>query len=384
MKTMRSPKTSRRLGPSGTGITAGLLVTALLGLAGPLENVSTTSIPTPSSPMTVAWQTEASGGPDSRDDDKDHHDEHDEEHRDDEDRHDERDDDERDEDDSRKKDARDEGRDEKKKAGDNEKKDGSEQDASPRILPTVGQLVSESTGCTGTVIESQSRRLVLTAAQCVYTPQKDNSNLGSKEPGFINEELTFVPGRAGDGSPHGEWVVDGMWVPPQWIETSDTGDPDPRFDVAVLTIAKRDGKTIQDVVGAQGVDFTAGEQSDLTAIGYPAEGRFDGTAQKRCSEPGRVPLKDRLYSMACEMTGGVGGAAWFADLDRNGLGKVVAVSSGLSTDGKRMVGTPLGGAARELIESADTDAANRDQFEEDKNGADKNGDGNGGSGEIEI
>jgi NAD(P)-dependent dehydrogenase (short-subunit alcohol dehydrogenase family) len=245
MKTTRTPKTARRVGRAAPGILAGLLVTALLGLAEPAAspstaanvstsaNASTAPPTTTPSPTTLAWQT-------TSEHDHDEHDNHDHDQRDDKKRDDdERDDKTRDDEknnkrDSWKDDARDRGNNDERAGRDSrpaqehdrKKRDGSETDKAGGVLPTVGQLMSDSVErCSGTVIESKTRRLVLTATQCVYSARKDNSDLSGKEPGWINEELTFVPGRAGDDTPYGEWVVDGMWVPPEWIETSDASNP---------------------------------------------------------------------------------------------------------------------------------------------------------------
>jgi hypothetical protein len=142
-----------------------------------------------------------------------------------------------------------------------------------RVLPSVGQLFHSDGSCSATVITSESEQLALTAAHCVYTPERieeGSPSSGDTEPGWA-DDVKFQPGRSGDDAPHGTWPVEEMWVDERWQNTGNR-----RYDVAVLRIGKQDGKTIQDVVGAQGIDFSAGAHDSVVALGYPAGPRSTG------------------------------------------------------------------------------------------------------------
>jgi V8-like Glu-specific endopeptidase len=337
--TIRSPKTTRRAGRAAAPGIAALLVTALLGLAEPAG--AATPATTPSPLPTAAGQTSEAHGVVSHDDDDDR--------------------------DKKKKKKK---KEKKEKHGEHESPEDESQQDEPRederdrdrVLPAVGQLQSESNLCSGTVIGSTSRQLVLTAAHCVYIPEKSTPagglelNFGDKEPGPINEELTFVPGLAADEEPYGRWSVEDVFVSDQWKETGD-----PRFDVAVLRIAKQDdGKAIQDVVEPQGVDFRVEEQSMLSLYGYPVEGRFnDGTTnQESCIDRGDITLNG-IYSMKpCDLTKGSGGGPWIARFNEYDSA-IVAVTVAPSNDGTGLLGAPLGDNARELYDAADSAGENQ-------------------------
>jgi V8-like Glu-specific endopeptidase len=363
MMTKRSPKTPRRAArAAATGIAA-LLVTALVGLAEPAT--AATPATTMTTPPTAAWQTsKAHGGPDSHDDD--------------------------DKKDDKKKKKEDEEKDRREQESREHEsgEDESREDEPEQVLPTVGQVLSESKLCSGTVIESGSRQLVLTAAHCVYTPERSTPaggvelgfgtpsggvrlDFGDSEPGPINEELTFAPGLNGDEEPHGRWKVEGEpIVADEWKENGD-----PRFDFAVLRIAKRNNKAIQDVVGGQRVATRVGEQSELSLFGYPGERRFDGTTQESCSDNGGdITLDDNLYGMACDLGGGTSGGAWLANLDKRGFGEIVAVTSAKGRDGRSLIGASLSRDARALIDAADD--AGEDKNDNDNNSNNENSDNN--------
>jgi hypothetical protein len=140
---------------------AGLLVTALLGLAEPTQSIHTTPVPT-LSPTTVVWQTsKASAGPDSRerdehdnkrDNDEDRDDHHHKDH-DDEKRYDEKNDKDKEDDQKEERDSG-KGNNDKGHSDKDHKDDREGGDQGESVLPAVGQLRADSTGCSDTVIES--------------------------------------------------------------------------------------------------------------------------------------------------------------------------------------------------------------------------------------
>lgn len=90
------------------------------------------------------------------------------------------------------------------------------------------------------MVNSPSGRVAVTAAHCVYVPQR-RDHLGEfyagLQPGWRNE-MVFVPGRAGDRAPFGVWDVAYAWIDQRWRD-----DADIAFDVAFIEIADRDGPT---------------------------------------------------------------------------------------------------------------------------------------------
>ncbi len=103
--------------------------------------------------------------------------------------------------------------------------------------------------CSGSVIHSASKDLVLTAAHC----------LAQEYP------ATFVPGFADTADPGEVWTVDAVYLDPRWVATQD-----PNADYAFLRVSRPAGGSIETIVGAA---LTLGAapvpSSPVTVVGYP-------------------------------------------------------------------------------------------------------------------
>jgi V8-like Glu-specific endopeptidase len=248
------------------------------------------------------------------------------------------------------------------------------------VESTVGQLIDDDLGCTATMVASPSGRVAVTAAHCVYVPQR-HDHLGASyaglRPGW-RTGMVFVPGRAGDQAPQGVWEVAHGWIDRQWRDHAELA-----FDVAFIELADRDGRTAQQVLGAQGIAFAAVEGAtgtatgmaagtaagtaaplgevplgEVTVFGYPAAPPFDGTEMRSCSAPTTVVADTppvAIVGMECPMTGGSSGGPWLVGLDDEaaGAGTVGAVTSFTPLDQPgRLAGQVLGPAAQQLWQTA--------------------------------
>lgn len=99
---------------------------------------------------------------------------------------------------------------------------------------TVGQLLARDGGdrqrfCTATLVASQSRSAVVTAAHCVYSPpQMAGATIAPPgQRGWV-EATQFVPGVDGQECPFGVWEIEQIAIDPRW-------QTDPVHDVAFLT-----------------------------------------------------------------------------------------------------------------------------------------------------
>lgn len=215
---------------------------------------------------------------------------------------------------------------------------------------SVGQMWAEGYGCTATVVTSHSGNVAVTAAHCVYHPATGPLAGDFPTAGPVYDQ--FIPARTGDTAPYGSWTIDMAFVDPRW---RDTGDP--AYDIAFLHLARHDGRSIQDVVGSQGISFTpppAGTAA--TVLGYPHGTQFDGRTLRRCSTRAITidPTVWNTAAMPCAMTVGASGGPWLTGFDpATGTGTLVAVSSVHEHNGPRLFARPIGDAGYPLYRSAD-------------------------------
>ncbi|WP_059020377.1 trypsin-like peptidase domain-containing protein [Mycobacterium sp. M26] len=118
--------------------------------------------------------------------------------------------------------------------------------------PAVGALFLGATDthtCTGSVVRSASKNLVLTAAHCLAD-------------GY---PATFVPGFADKADPANIWTVDAVYLDPRWVATQD-----PMADYAFLRVSRPSGGSIETAAGAAlDLGATPTEFSQVTIVGYP-------------------------------------------------------------------------------------------------------------------
>ncbi|MGO1544481.1 MAG: trypsin-like serine peptidase [Gulosibacter sp.] len=185
--------------------------------------------------------------------------------------------------------------------------------------------------CSATIVNSDSGSIVVTAAHCVVTTDGT---------GTVAQSVIFVPGDRNDAQeqPHGMWAATSVSVPQQFVDgaiTDDQGylqsDEGWNYDFAFLKMEEKDGQTIQEVAGAQGIAFGVPVDT-LTQIGYPSAGEFDGREEYMCASTSFTSNWQGGYTHDCNMTQGASGGGWLSDYDQEtGTGYVVGVTSTIST-----------------------------------------------------
>ncbi len=152
--------------------------------------------------------------------------------------------------------------------------------------------------CSGTVIRSFIRRLVLTAGHCVH-------EFGA---GFATNFM-FVPAYDNGSKPFGEWTARRLATTRQWADGEDL-----RYDVGIAKIRARSGERLQNVVGGRAIALNRERSQFFQAYGYPATGAFNGEQLYRCDSQYQgtdsgmgQPAPSRI---ACDMTAGSSGGGW--------------------------------------------------------------------------
>ncbi|SFQ34991.1 V8-like Glu-specific endopeptidase [Amycolatopsis arida] len=178
-----------------------------------------------------------------------------------------------------------------------------------RVFFTFG---GRNASCSGNAVTSANRSVVITAGHCV------------KYQGSWHTNWVFVPGYAGGNAPFGEWPARATLTTPQWEASEDIN-----YDIAAAVVGQRDGRSLTDVVGSQGIAFNQPRNQNMYAFGYPAAAPYDGSKLVYCS--GRTFtdfLLTRDHGMGCGMTGGSSGGPWFLNFDEaTGTGTVASVNS---------------------------------------------------------
>lgn len=159
--------------------------------------------------------------------------------------------------------------------------------------------------CSGTAINSASRRLVLTAGHCLY----------SILPGHISPTparyFDFVPAYTDGQAPFGEFIGDKGFLPRPWLRSINEN-----YDMAaVLTEPNAGGANVADAVGG-GIPIATDRARDqqYQVLGYP------GANRKRMQEcDARFSGDDRLtyplggppsLGVGCYMGEGASGGPW--------------------------------------------------------------------------
>jgi len=196
--------------------------------------------------------------------------------------------------------------------------------------------------CSGTVVPSASDDLLLTAGHCVY-------DAGGTEAYVTN--LVFVPGYRNGTAPLGVWPAQVLSTTTQWRAGNWN------YDLAFANLARVEGQTLEEAVGARGIAFNQPRAQSYEAFGYPAASPFDGRALRVCdsayigddpfhSSPGPAPM-----GIACDMTGGSSGGGWVT-----AAGYVASVTSfgyAMASEANHLYGPYLGAVAKDLYAGVD-------------------------------
>ncbi|MGG7465168.1 trypsin-like serine peptidase [Plantibacter sp. YIM 135347] len=199
----------------------------------------------------------------------------------------------------------------------------------------------EPSSCSGTVVDSPNGSVVATAAHCAG-----------------GENYEFIPGYDDGAAPYGTWTVKEVFTTtPVDIFTA---------DFAALTLNTLNGKTIQEVVGAQDIAFDgAASSGTLDIFGYPRERSnqpddpYEGKHLIHSSGPKQTDPLGRIGTGSDQSHGSSGGGI-FRDFDpATGAGTLVATNSGhrcaddaCETVDLVMWGTPFDEVMKGLYEQA--------------------------------
>lgn len=176
-------------------------------------------------------------------------------------------------------------------------------------LTPAGKLASHF--CTATVVDSPNGNVIVTAAHCLA-----NRRVRS---------LAFVPGYHRGVAPLGVWTVERAYADRAW-----TASADPDHDFAFLVVAKRGGRSLEALTGAERLGGGRAAGKKATVIGYPAASEVPIGCTNEL-----LAFSATQIEFDCDgYTNGTSGSSLVVGADpRTGLGTVVGVIGGYEEGG---------------------------------------------------
>jgi V8-like Glu-specific endopeptidase len=176
----------------------------------------------------------------------------------------------------------------------------------------TGDAVDGNHYCTASVVDSPLGNMIVTAAHCLSGDDTDK---------------VFAPGYRDGSAPHGVWHVTRTFQDPGW-----TANADEDADVAFALVAPLNGRSLQQVLGANRLAVDEGFDHLVTITGYPDVSERPIT----CSD-----LVDRFSAtqMRIDCTGysdGTSGSPWLIPGQggpTHDEGTVIGVIGGFETGG---------------------------------------------------
>ncbi|REE96560.1 trypsin-like serine peptidase [Thermomonospora umbrina] len=175
--------------------------------------------------------------------------------------------------------------------------------------------------CTGVVVASRSKMLILTAAHCIH---------GGRGKGYARK-VAFVPQYDRGRRPFGTWPARRLFVHRLWATQS---DPDVDYGVVSLHPRPSDKRRIQQVVGSNRIAINRGYVNTVYVTGYPRirSDRRDRPIRcwTRTSRHSRFQIR-----MECNgFYGGTSGSPWLLNFNSStGTGYINGVLGGYLAGG---------------------------------------------------
>ncbi|MGN9808624.1 trypsin-like serine peptidase [Micromonospora sp. BQ11] len=195
--------------------------------------------------------------------------------------------------------------------------------------------------CSGSVVSSANKDMVVTAGHCVHGVVDWQGNTG------FFENFVFVPAYRDGVRPVGTFTARSLHALNKWTSRSDFN-----YDVGIALMNPLNGRDLADTVGAQGITFNEPRNAFMHAFGYPSGPPFDGQRLIACAS---TVFPDTIggtqsQGMTCDMTPGSSGGPWLFAFDTSrGIGYVNSVNSFIYTDHPTMMWGPYFGSAVEAL-----------------------------------
>ena len=195
--------------------------------------------------------------------------------------------------------------------------------------------------CTASVVASPQRDLLITAAHCIN---------GGKGSSGYDSNIVFIPGYRNGEAPFGVWTPAQLIVAPQWAQSSD-----PDYDIGFVVLQPSNGRTIEQVLGANRLAEDTGYEYLVHVTGYPNSANEPITCVNWTSRQSLTQLRFECAGYS----GGTSGSPWVTRFDTSSrTGTIVGVIGGYQEGGDTdsvSYSVRLGAATMRLYQQAVAD-----------------------------
>lgn len=179
--------------------------------------------------------------------------------------------------------------------------------------------------CTGSVLDSATGDLILTAAHCMSA----------------DTDEYFVPGFAESVDTNAYWHVDAVYLDPRWL-----AHQDPLADFAIARVSRADGDSIEERSGGVTIGLAPREGTDVTVAGYPV-----GVGGEQLTCRARTSTHKGYPALPCAgLVDGTSGSPWLVGATVTGI---VGGLEGGGCDERVSYSPPFDDAVSQLLRRAE-------------------------------
>lgn len=169
--------------------------------------------------------------------------------------------------------------------------------------------------CSGSALNSGSKRLVVTAGHCAVVGGGN---------GQVMLNWIFIPGYDRGSEPRGRFSAYWFHYSTGWSVRNDWQ----RDFAFVVTHTNGSGQLVVNAAGGHGFRVNGSYSRYVHIAGYPVS-RDSGLVQWYCwGTTDRWPSAN-AYRLGCDFSGGASGGPWLEEYQQNGLGYVISATQGL-------------------------------------------------------
>ncbi len=156
--------------------------------------------------------------------------------------------------------------------------------------------------CSGSLVNSAGKDLVITAGHCVYGTAGGELPAGET----WHSNWVFAPDYSNGWAPYGYWTSRQLWTLTNYINNGDEQD-----DLgAALLNANSSGTKAVNLLGGQGIAWNQSSTQFVFDFGYPAASPFNGQTLQYCTGTASYGFFNSMENLPCNFTGGSSGGPW--------------------------------------------------------------------------